>query len=72
MSDPNNSDSDKPGQAASPPDAPPVPATPPEKAKGINKAKIGRTAAVAAGIGSAALVAALLYANRSKTDKRKT
>jgi hypothetical protein len=68
MSDANNSDGEKSGEEAA---APAASETPAEKAKGLNKAKIGRTAAVAAGIGSAALVAALLYANRSKTDKRK-
>ena len=40
------------------------------KPAAAGKPLIGRTAAVGIGIGSAALVAALLYASRSKPDKR--
>ena len=46
-----------------------TPATP-AKPAASGKPLIGRTAAVGIGIGSAALVAALLYASRSKPEKR--
>ena len=59
--DANDSDADKAAEEAKP-----EPATAEKKGKPL----IGRTAAVGIGIGSAALVAALLYASRHKPGQR--
>jgi hypothetical protein len=67
MPTPTETGEDKPGDetatpATSPTSSPKTPAT--------GKPLIGRTAAVGIGIGSAALVAALLYASRSKPGSK--
>jgi hypothetical protein len=61
MAEANNTDGEKPAAGEAKPEAAPV-----EKPKAGGKPLIGRTAAVGIGIGSAALVAALLYASRHK------
>jgi hypothetical protein len=68
--DPSKGDGDKPGEGETKPEA--LADTKPEATPGEKKGKplIGRTAAVGIGIGSAALVAALLYASRHKPGQR--
>ena len=61
MPEASNTDGDKPVEGEAKPEAAPA-----DKPKAAGKPLIGRTAAVGIGIGSAALVAALLYASRHK------
>ena len=63
MRRPTKTGDDKPGDET-------VPAASPTSAPVAGKPLIGRTAAVGIGIGSAALVAALLYASRSKPGSK--
>lgn len=69
MAEPSKTEGEEPAEGTSTPATPAVPA---ETAKSAGKPLIGRTAAVGIGIGSAALVAALLYASRSKPDKKQS
>jgi hypothetical protein len=68
--DASTTDGDKPDEGGTKPEA--TAAAKPETASAEKKGKplIGRTAAVGIGIGSAALVAALLYASRHKPGDR--
>jgi hypothetical protein len=69
--DASNTDGDKPAEGEAKPEA--AAEAKPEATAAEKKSKLtGRTAAlgVGIGIGSAALVAALLYANRSKPGQR--
>jgi hypothetical protein len=68
--DASNTDGDKPAEGEAKPEA--VADTKAEATAAEKKGKplIGRTAAVGIGIGSAALVAALLYASRHKPGQR--
>jgi hypothetical protein len=67
--DASNTDGDKPAEGEAKPKAA-VEAKPDAAAADKKKPLIGRTAAVGIGIGSAALVAALLYASRHKPGQR--
>ena len=68
--DASNTDGDKPAEGESKPE--PAAGAKPEATSAEKRGKLGRSAAVGVGIGigSAALVAALLYANRSKPGQR--
>jgi hypothetical protein len=67
MPDASNTDGDEPTDGDKPAETETKPeAAPAEKPKAASKPLIGRTTAVGIGIGSAALVAALLYASRHK------
>jgi hypothetical protein len=68
--DASNTDGDKPADGEAKPEA--AATAKPEATSAEKKSKLARNAAVGVGIGigSAALVAALLYANRSKPGQR--